>query len=197
MRKLILSMMTSLDGCVATADGGLDWFLSDEDFEQEMLQLLRSVDGMIFGRVSYQQLAQFWPTAGASPEQPPGGFTNDEVALEFARLMNSIPKIVYSRSLEQPHWGPVTVIKEIDPEQIARQKREPGKDLVLFAGGELAASFVRLDLFDEYRLMIHPTIIGNGMPLFRGVQQQLLGLKLQRARTFPSGVILLHYTRDG
>jgi dihydrofolate reductase len=195
MRKLILSMMTSLDGCIATADGGLDWFLTDGEFELELMQLLRGVDGMIFGRVAYELLAQFWPTAGSSSDEAPGGFTSKERAIEFAQLMNSIPKIVYSRSLQQPHWGPVTIVREIDAAEIARQKRQPGKDLVLFAGGELASSFVKLDLFDEYRLMIHPIVVGNGMLLFRGLQQQLLGLKLQRARTFPSGVTLLHYTR--
>jgi dihydrofolate reductase len=195
MRKLILSMMTSLDGHVARPDGSLDWFLSDAQFEAEMLGLLGSVDAMLFGRVSYELLAQFWPTAGKpESDEAPGGFTSHARQLEFARLMNSIPKIVYSRTLAAANWGPATVIREIDPEAIARQKRQPGRDLVLFAGSALAQSFAKLDLIDEYRVMVHPIVLGKGLSLFGGLDIEL-PLELQRMTTFPSGIVLLQYER--
>jgi len=195
MRKLIVSMMTSLDGHVARADGALDWFLSDAQFEEEMLGLLGSVDAMLFGRVSYELLAQFWPTAGTpASDEAPGGFTSRAREIEFARLMNSIPKIVYSRTLAAANWGPATVIREIDPEEIASQKRQPGRDLVLFAGSTLAQSFAKLDLIDEYRLMVHPVVLGNGLSLFSGLGTEF-PLQLQRTTTFPSGVVLLQYER--
>jgi hypothetical protein len=93
MRKLILSMMVSLDGSIARGDGDIEWFLTDERLEEVMLGLLRSVDAMMFGRVSYQLLAEYWPKAGTfeSPDAP-GGFTSDERRIEFARLMNEIPQ---------------------------------------------------------------------------------------------------------
>jgi dihydrofolate reductase len=195
MRKLILSMMVSLDGAIARADGNLDWFVSDVDFEEEMLGLLRNVDGMFFGRLSYQLLAQYWPAAGSSAQQAPGGFSSMEREIEFARLMNSIPKTVYSRTLRQADWGPVNVAKEVNAEEVAHLKRSPGKDLVLFAGAQLASSFAKLDLIDEYRLMIHPIVLGNGIALFQGLTQERK-LELLRTRIFPSGVVLLHYQRD-
>lgn len=196
MRKIILSMMVSLDGFVARPDGNLDWFLTDGEFEDEMLTLLRSVDLMLFGRVSYQLLAEYWPTAGTSSAQDaPGGFTSQEREIEFARLMNSIPKTVYSRTLAKAEWGPVTVDAEVSANRIAQLKQQPGKDVALFAGASLASAFVQRDLVDEYRLMIHPIILGSGIALFPERSEERR-LKLQRTRTFPSGVTLLQYSRD-
>ena len=194
MSKLILSMMVSLDNKYAGADGNLDWFLSDAGFEDEMLSLLRNVDGMIFGRVAYELLSEYWPTAGQSDEQAPGGLTSREREIEFARLMNSVPKIVYSRTLRQPSWGPVTVVDRLDRGDVERRTRAAKKDLVLFAGGRIASAFAQLDLFDEYRLMVHPTVIGAGPALFEGITAQHK-LQLQRTQKFSSGVVLVQYGR--
>lgn len=195
MKKIILSMMVSLDGFIARADGNLDFFLTDEELEDEMLALLHSVDGMLFGRVSYELMADFWPAAGTSAAEAPGGFTSKEREIAFARLLNSIPKTVYSRTLRKAEWGPVTIAREVGAEQIARLKQQPGKDLVLFSGAHIASEFARLDLFDEYRLMVHPIVLGAGIPLFPGLTAERK-LKLQRTKTFPSGVVLLEYGRD-
>jgi dihydrofolate reductase len=102
MRKLILSMMVSLDGLTARPDGGLEWFRTDERFEEVMLELLGSVDAILLGRVSYQLLSQFWPTAETSdaPDNA-GGFTSPERRVAFARHLNSIPKVVFSRTLSR------------------------------------------------------------------------------------------------
>lgn len=194
MPKLILSMMVSLDNRIAGPDGNLDWFRTDAEFEQELLDLLRNVDGMIFGRVAYQLLSEYWPTAGTTSDQAPGGFTSKQVEIEFAGLMNSVPKIVYSRTLREASWGPVTIANRLDAADVARRKREARKDLVLFAGGKLASAFAQLDLFDAYRLMIHPTIVGNGAPLFTGLTEAR-GLELKRTKTFASGVVLLEHER--
>jgi dihydrofolate reductase len=195
MRKLILSMMTSLDGHIARRDGSLDWFLTDAQLEEEMLGLLRSVDAMLFGRVAYELLAQFWPTAGTpGSEEAPGGFTSRAREIEFAHLMNSIPKVVYSRSLDAASWGPATVVRTIEPDEIERQKRQPGRDLVLFAGSSIARSFAKLDLIDEYRLMVHPIVLGKGLSLFDGLDTEL-ALELRRTTTFRSGLVLLQFQR--
>jgi dihydrofolate reductase len=196
MRKVILSMMVSLDGMTARADGDLSWFLSDEAFETEMLAVLRSVDAMLFGRISYELLADYWPTAGTrTSADAPGGFTSEERELEFAQLMNSIPKIVFSRTLTQAEWGPARLIRGNVADEIATMKAQPGKDVVLFAGADLASHFMKLDLVDEYRLMVHPIVLGRGIPLFKDAGAER-ALKLREARTFPSGVVLLRYERD-
>lgn len=195
MSKLILSMMTSLDGHIARSDGNMDWFLTDAQLEEEMLTVLQSVRSMIFGRLSYELLAQYWPTAGtAAAQEAPGGFTSKQREVQFAQLMNAIPKVVCSRTLRDPPWGPVTVVRELNPEVVARQKREVDKDIVLFAGAQLARSFAELDLFDEYRLMVHPIVLGRGIRLFDALAQERT-LRLQRQMTFPSGIVLLQYQR--
>lgn len=196
MRNVILSMMVSLDGSIARSDGDLNWFLSDEGFEAEMLSLLRGVDAMMFGRVSYELLAKYWPSAGAlASADAPGGFTSKDREIEFAGLMNSIPKVVFSRTLSKADWGPATIIRENIAGEIARMKREPGKDLVLFAGAGIASAFANLDLLDEYRLMVHPIVLAKGIPLFKGVTEERK-LRLLRTRALSSGVILVQYERD-
>ena len=196
MRKLILSMLVSADGFMAGPDGDLEWFLTDDELEQEMLGVLRSVDLILLGRVSYELLAAYWPTAGTpAAGEAPGGFTSSEREIEFARLMNTIPKVVFSRTLERADWGPVTIEREVDAEEIARLKQQPGKDLVLFAGAKIAAGFAELDLFDEYHLLVHPVVLGGGIPMFDGGTARR-ELKLRRTRTFRSGVVVLQYLRN-
>jgi dihydrofolate reductase len=196
MRNVILAMMVSADGMTARSDGDLSWFLTDEAFEAEMLGLLRSVDAMLFGRVSYELLAGYWPTAGTqSSGEAPGGFTTKEREIEFARLMNSIPKVVFSRTLGRAEWGPATLIRGNIAGEMAAMKKQPGRDLVLFAGANLASQFMNLDLVDEYRLLVHPIVLGTGIPLFKDVAAER-ALRLAEARTFPSGVVVLRYERD-
>lgn len=194
MANMILSMMVSLDGMIARADGNLDWFRTDEEFEEEMLGLLNRVDALLFGRVSYELLSAYWPTAGESTDEAPGGFTSVERQIEFARLMNSTPKVVFSRTLDRAGWGPARIIKQDVAGEVARMKREAGKDLVLFAGAGIAATFMNLDLVDEYRLMVHPIALGAGIPLFGGLEQER-ALELTAARALPSGVVLQTYRR--
>jgi len=149
--------MVSADGLTARADGNSDGFLTDAALEEEMLTLLGGVDAMLFGRKSYELLADFWPTAG-SPGSPdaPGGFTSRERAIEFARLMNTIPKIVFSSTLKQLSWGPSELGQHDVPGAIARLAAAPGRDLVLFAGAGLARTFMQLDRIDEYRSRCTP-----------------------------------------
>jgi dihydrofolate reductase len=196
MRRVILSIAVSLDGFIARPDGNLDWFLSGDDFEVEMLALLRSVDALLFGRVAYELLASYWPSAGTQTAgEAPGGFTSKEREREFARLMNETPKVVFSKTLAKANWGPVTLIRENIAEEISRMKQQPGKDLVLFAGAGIASTFMNLDLLDEYRLVVHPIVLGQGIPLVKDVRQER-NLKLKAARTLTSGLVILQYTRD-
>ena len=196
MRKLILSIVVSADGMIARADGDISWFLTDEAYEREMFALLQRVSAMLFGRVSYQLLAEYWPKAGTpAADAAPGGFTSKEREVEFARLMNTIPKIVFSRTLSRADWGPATLIKDDAGGEVARMKEQPGNDLVLFAGANIASTFMNLDLVDEYRLLVHPILLGDGISLFKNLSAERR-LKLVDAKTFPSGVALLQYERD-
>lgn len=194
MSRVLLSMMVTLDGRIAGPGGDLDWFRSDRDFEDEMLGVLRRVDAMLFGRVAYLELARYWPTAGTSDQDAPGGFSSRDVAREFADLMNRIPKVVYSRTLTEATWGPARIVSDDIAGDLAAMTAAATGDLVVFAGGSLASTLVDQDLIDEYRLLVHPTVLGPGTPLFQDISATR-HLRLARTRTFPSGVVLLQYDR--
>ncbi|HEV8420379.1 MAG TPA: dihydrofolate reductase family protein, partial [Actinomycetota bacterium] len=112
--------------------------------------------------------------------------------VEFARIWRDMPKIVYSRTLEGADWN-TTVVRDIVPEEIMELKAQPGGDLAL-GGADLAAAFMRHDLIDEYRLYVHPVIIGQGKPLFQASDNKF-NLQLAETRTFGNGVVLLRYQR--
>jgi dihydrofolate reductase len=111
---------------------------------------------------------------------------------EFSRIWRDMPKIVFSRTLQRADWN-TTVVREVVPEDIQKLKAEPGGDLSL-GGADLAAAFMRHDLIDEYRIYVHPVVIGRGKPLFQPSDHQY-NLRLAETRTFGNGVVLLHYQR--
>ena len=197
MRKVVLSMLVSLDGLTARPDGNLDWFLNDAEFERYSLDMLRSVGAILVGRVTYQMFSEFWPKVGTDQAQTPPGeaFTSKEGEREMAALMNSTPKIVFSRTLSQAPWGPATIISDDVPGCVSELKQTPGKDLFLFAGATLAQSFMKLDLIDEYRLLIHPIVLGSGLALFRNGDTER-ALVRQQVKTFRSGIVAVHYERQ-
>jgi dihydrofolate reductase len=112
--------------------------------------------------------------------------------IEFARIWREMPKLVFSRTLQRDDWN-TTVVRDVVPEEIRRLKAQPGGDLAL-GGADLADTFRRHDLIDEYRLYLHPVLLGAGKPLFRGAEARSVW-RLVETRTFGSGVVLLRYQR--
>ena len=113
--------------------------------------------------------------------------------IEFARIWRDMPKIVYSKSLQRARWN-TTVVRDVVPEEVARLKAQRGGDLAL-GGADLAASFMRLGLIDEYRIYVHPIVIGAGKPLFPR-SGPIVNLGLLDTRAFGNGVLLLHYRKE-
>jgi dihydrofolate reductase len=133
-------------------------------------------------------MAGFWPTADADPASTPP-------MREFAGIWRDKPKVVYSRSLPPgPAKWNTTVVPQVDPDQVRALKAEPGGDLAL-GGAEAAAAFVAHDLVDEYRIYVHPALVGGGKRLFPAGQDGLRMLRLAETRQFHNGVVLLHYAR--
>jgi dihydrofolate reductase len=137
------------------------------------------------GRVTYELMAEFWPTADTDP-------ASTGPMVEFARIWRDVPKIVFSRTLERADWN-TTVVRDVVAGEIAELKAQPGGDMVL-GGVDLAAAFMRDDLIDEYRIYVHPIVIGRGKPLFPASDAQI-SLRLVETRTFGNGVVLLRYQR--
>jgi dihydrofolate reductase len=183
MRKIILMMSVSLDGYFEGPNHELDWQLVDVELHSHFNEWLGAMGAFLDGRVTYELMAEFWPTADADPA------TTGPVA-EFARIWRDMPKIVYSRTLNRADWN-TTVVRDVVPEEIMELKAQPGGDLVL-GGANLAATFMQHDLIDEYRIYVHPIVLGRGRPLFQ-VPDARINLRLAETRTFGNGVVLLRY----
>lgn len=185
MRKIILWMSVSLDGFFEGPDGDLGWHRVDEELHQHFNDELRRMGAFLDGRRTYELMAGFWPTA----DQDPGA---SAPMREFAGIWRNMPKVVYSRTLERADWNS-TIVREVVPEEVLALKRQSGGDLVL-GGADLAATFQRLGLIDEYRIYLHPAVIGRGKRLFPAGTH--LDLRLAESRTFGNGVVLLRYVED-
>ena len=142
------------------------------------------MDTLLFGRVTYQLMASYWPTQSAKENDP-----------IVADKMNSIPKIVFSKTLDKAEWNNSRLVKEHIAEEISQLKQQPGRDLAIFGSSNLTASLLQMGLVDELRIMVNPVVLGNGNSLFKGVYEKL-NLKLLKTRTFRSGNVLLYYQPD-
>jgi len=183
MRKIVVMMSVSVDGFMEGPNREIDWHLVDEELHQHFNDELATMGAFLDGRVTYELMAAYWPTADRDPAS-----TAPEV--EFARIWRDMPKLVFSTTLERADWN-TTIVREVDPEAIAALKAQPGGDLAV-GGADLAAAFRRLDLVDEYRLYVHPVVLGKGKPLF-APEDTWTGLRLVGTGTFGSGVVLLRY----
>jgi dihydrofolate reductase len=185
MRKVILSNMVTLDGFFEGPNKELDWHIVDEEFNQYAIDLLSNVDALLFGRVTYQLMADYWPAASTNPSTPKSD-------LEIADKMNNLPKIVFSKTLQEVKWNNSRLVKENIAEEISKMKTQPGKDMVIFGSGSIVSTFMRLGLIDEYRIIVNPIVLGNGNPLFKGINGKQ-NLKLLNTKVFDSGIVILFY----
>jgi dihydrofolate reductase len=188
MRKIIASEMVSLDGYFAGPNGEIDWHIVDEEFNSYAIELLGTVDTIIFGRATYQLFENYWPAAEVNPSTS----KSDRV---IANRINDAIKIVFSPSLGKVAWKNSRLLKEIIPEEIVNLKQQPGKDMVIYGSGSIVSAFTRLGLIDEYRIFVNPVVLGAGKPLFTGLQDKL-NLKLLGTKVFGTGTVLLDYLTE-
>ncbi len=182
-RKIVLGMVVSLDGYIEGPNREIDWHQVDAEVHQYFNDDLSTRGAFLSGRVTHELMASFWPTADQDPDAEP------QMA-EFAGIWRDMPKIVYSRTLEHADWN-TTIVRDVVVDEVKALKEQSGGDLAL-GGADLAATFIRHDLIDEYRLYVNPVVIGAGKPLFQGAK---LDLRLVENRTFGNGVVMLRYER--
>ena len=188
MRKVYLFMTLSLDGYFEGPNHDISWHRVDDEFNRFAIEQLKEVGIMMFGRRTYQLMEASWPKAANDP-------ATSEDNLEIAHLINNAQKVVFSRTLdkveERENWRNVKLAKKFDPEEIRRLKNHQGKGIWV-GGSDIAVSFIRAGLIDEFRFMMDPIVIGGGTPIFKGLDSKL-DLELIEARSFSSGNILLSY----
>jgi len=183
MGRLVYSMSVSLDGFVDTPGRSLDWVLIDEELHSFFNEEARAMSAFLYGRRLYELMADYWPTAEGDPSATPA-------MLEFARIWKDKPKIVFSRTLARVEWNS-RLVRDDAAEEVSRLKAQPGFDMDV-GGPTTASTLIRLGLIDEYRLFVHPTILGAGTPFFPSLDHRI-GLNLLETRTFGSGVVYLRY----
>lgn len=180
MRKAVVSDMLSLDGYFEGPGEGwqaLDWHRADDEWEAYSIELLSGAGALLFGRRTYEGFAEFW-----SAERG-----------ELARLLNDIPKVVFSTTLRRADWNNSRLVRTDAAQEVARMKAEDGNSLVIMGSGALTASLTRARLIDEYLLGVHPVVLGGGRPLFPPGEPRL-ELDLAGTRTFGSGIVVLTCT---
>jgi dihydrofolate reductase len=179
MRRLIVSNLVSLDGFFEGPSKELDWHVVDEDFFAYAKEMLRNADTLLFGAATYELMAAYWPTAPAD---------------EIADKMNTLPKVVFSRSLRNVTWNNSRQVNTDIQEEISKLKEKPGKDIVILGSAQLVSFLLPLGLIDEYWVILNPVLLGGGKPLFTGIMERLR-LKLLSTKVFAWGVVLLSYKK--
>jgi dihydrofolate reductase len=178
MRKVIAAINLTLDGfCDHTA------VIPDEEIHQHYTDLLNNGGVILYGRITYQ-LMQFWQTLIKNPS---GEKTMDD----FAIAIDKIPKIVFSHTLKNTEWDSAKLSNQSIDEEVLELKQQAGKDI--FVGSRsLIIQLMKLNLIDEYQLMVHPVVAGGGLPLFENINGRTI-LKLIKTETFSGGAVILYY----
>ena len=186
MRKVIMFNLITLDGYFEGINKwDINWHQVDDEFNEYSIEQLNQCSGIIFGRVTYEGMAAYWPSPTAIESDP-----------LVAGKMNSIPKYVFSKTLEKVDWNNTQLIKGEAVEELKMLKQISGKDLFIFGSANLSSTFTKNGLIDEYRLMVNPVILGAGTPLFTE-NGEMLKMKLLNIKSFHNGNVLLYYQPDG
>jgi dihydrofolate reductase len=186
MRKLIVFNNITLDGYFTGANGDMSWGHKDDPEWNEFTASNASGGGvLVFGRVTYEMMASFWPTKQASEMFP-----------KVAEAMNNLPKIVFSRTMKESTWNNTRLIKNNIAEEMRKLKSAPGDDMVIMGSGTIVSQFTQEGLIDEYHIVTHPLILGEGRTMFEGVKEKVL-LKRTKSKTFENGCVFICYERVG
>ena len=177
MAKLIMWNLMTLDGFVEGPNRDISWHFDvwGEELERLSIEQGKAAGGLLFGRVTYELMANHWPSATG----------------EVADFMNALPKYVFSRTLKTSSWNNTQLFSDAVPATVTRLKRDSAKDIFLFGSADLAASLMPHGLIDEFRIAVNPIILGGGTPLFK--QGERVKLKLLDSKNLSTGIVIVRY----
>lgn len=177
MAKLIMWNLMTLDGFVEGPNRDISWHLDvwGEELEQLSIGQLNEAGGLLFGRVTYELMANHWPNASGT----------------VADFMNAAPKYVFSRTVKESGWNDTRIFGGDVPETVARLKRDSAKDMFLFGSADLASTLIPRGLIDEFRIAVNPLVLGGGTPLFKPGEK--VKLRLLDSRPLSTGIVILRY----
>lgn len=182
MRKLIVFNNVTLDGYFAGVNGDLSWAHKDDAEWNAFVAENASGGGvLLLGRITYELMASYWPTPAASANAP-----------AVAEGMNALQKVVFSRTLAKASWQNTTLVKGDIGAAVRRMKNEPGKGMVILGSGSIVSQLTQAGLIDEYQIVVHPVVLGQGKSMFAGITETL-SLTLTKTRVFGNGNVVLWY----
>ncbi len=182
MRKLVVFNHVTLDGFFADMNGDMSWAHKDDAEWNSFVADNASGGGqLIFGRMTYDLMAGFWPTPYAIENMP-----------VVAERMNNLPKVVFSRTLDKAPWNNTKLMKGDIAAEIRKMKKEPGEGMAILGSGSIVSQLAQEGLIDEYQIVVNPLVLGKGRSMFDGIKEKLT-LKLTKTRTFSNGNVLLCY----
>lgn len=184
MPRLVVFNHVSLDGYFVDANGDMSWAKADhQDAEWDAFVAGNASGGgaLVLGRVTYELMAGFWPTQFAIENMP-----------AVAEGMNNMPKVVFSRTLDQVSWNNTKLVKGDMMAEIRKMKKEPGEDMAILGSGGIISQLAPEGLIDEYMIVVNPIVLGKGRTMFDGVKKKL-NLRLTKTRAFGNGNVLLCY----
>jgi dihydrofolate reductase len=189
MQKLIVFNHVTLDGYFVDAKGSMEWARADkEDAEWSAFVAENANSGegtLLFGRATYELMIRYWPT--------PMAIKHDRAVAE---RMNSLPKVVFSKTLNEATWNNTKLVKGDLAAEVRKMKQEPGDGMTIMGSGTIISQLAQEGLIDEYQMIVNPVVLGKGRTMFEGVQEKL-ALKLTKSRTFGNGYVYLCYVPVG
>jgi dihydrofolate reductase len=196
-RRIVTFDWATANGYFAAADGNLDWVVPDDEQAQAAAREMPRFDTVLFGRRTYELFEGFWRHAvdgAATAPDPhrPGERSPDHGAI--GAWLNAARKLVFSRTLKDVTWNNSRVLRTLEPREIEAMKREPGGGMMIFGSGSIVSQLTEHGLIDEYQLVVCPVFLASGRPLLGGVSKNAK-LHLLEAKQYPSGDVLLRYTR--
>lgn len=183
MRKLVVFNNVTMDGYFSGVNGDISWAKGHQDVEFKAFAAKNAEGGgvLVFGRITYELMMSYWPTPDAKKSDP-----------IVAERMNNLPKIVFSRTLDEASWNNTKLVKGDPAAEIRKMKKEPGEDMAIMGSGSIVSQLAQKGLIDEYQIVVNPVVLGKGRTMFEGVKESVT-LKLTKTRAFGNGNVLLCY----
>jgi dihydrofolate reductase len=184
MQRLIVFNHVSLDGYFVDANGDMRFAqnpIPDKEWDAFVSSNASGGGTLVFGRVTYDLMVSFWPTPMAAQQMP-----------DVAKQMNSLPKVVFSRTMHEASWQNTRLVKSDPVDEIRKMKNEAGAGMVIFGSGTIVSQLAQAGLIDEYQFVVDPVVLGKGRTMFDGLKDKLT-FKLKSSRTFSNGNVLLCY----
>ena len=188
MRKIILSLHTTLDGFVAGLNGEMDWIKFDDEMFDFVGKFTDEADTALYGRKTYQMMENYWPAAADKPDA-----TKHDI--DHSQWYNKVNKVVLSRTMQIKGSGKTTFISDNIFSEINKLKHQTGKNILIFGSPTAAHSLMEENLIDDFWLFVNPVLLGQGIPLFARIKGRI-NLRPLMTKVFPCGVTALHYTLD-